>query len=62
MGSQDGPGHKENRGSQYAERENDKREQRRGQRQKEMAPRTASVLDDFPISVPQEAWATQFLS
>lgn len=36
--------------------------QRWEQSEKEMTPGTASILNDFPVSVPQEAWATQFLS
>lgn len=44
-------------------RENNDREQTGENRErKKMTPGTASVLDDFPVSVPQEAWATPFLS
>lgn len=55
MSSQNGSGDKKNRGSQYSEKitkvtRDEERE------------RTASVLDDLPVSVPQEACATQFLS
>lgn len=62
MNNQDGPGGKENRGSQYTERQNNDREQRWAQEEKEMAPGTVSVLDNIPVSLPQGAWATQFLS
>lgn len=47
MDNQDGPGGKDNRGSQYAERESNKRGQRWGKKVKEMAPELPWFLMTF---------------
>lgn len=60
MSSQGGPGGEENGGSQYAERENNKRD--RSEHTERYSNRTASVPNNFPVSVTPEAWAIQFLS
>lgn len=63
MGNQDGPGDKDNRGSQYVERESNKRGQRWGKKVKEMAPELPWFLMTFQFqSLGMPAWATQFLS